>query len=112
MCNDCIIDIEDYVINFYGCKYNHTDYKIIDDYQETQKIKFSKLICHKDGCGKNQSNDPEDFFKCLTCGQILNHTQYYCSVHSKEHDKNNDNKHKQVKYDQKIIIAPNIIKIS
>ena len=101
MCNDCIIDIEDYVINFYGCKYNHTDYKIIDDYQDTQKINFSKLICHKDGCGKNQSNDPEDFYKCLTCGQILNHTQYYCSVHSREHDKNNDNKHIQVKYDQK-----------
>lgn len=101
ICNECIIDINDYIIHFYGCKYKHTDFQIFDDYKRTQKIDFSQIFCKKDGCDKNQSNDPEDFYKCLTCCKLLKHTQYYCNFHSKEHDKNNPKKHLQVKYDQK-----------
>ena len=101
ICNDCMIDIDDYIIKFYGCKYKHVDYKIFDDYKSSQKIDFSKIFCKFEGCKKDESNDPEDFYKCLTCGKILHHTQYYCSVHSKEHDKNNESKHIQVKYDHR-----------
>ena len=99
ICNECIIDIDDYIIHFYGCKYKHTDFKIFDDYKRTQKIDFSQIFCKQDGCPKNESNDHEDFYKCLTCCKLLKHTQYYCNYHSKEHDKNK--KHTQIKYDEK-----------
>ena len=97
--NNCMIDIDNYVINFYGCKYNHIDCKVFNSYPETQKINLSKILCDNVGCDdKNQSNDPEDFYKCITCSKSLSHTQYYCSLHSKEHDKNIKQKHFQIKY--------------
>lgn len=105
ICNDSIIDIDNYVIKFSNCKYNHVDYKIFDDYEETQKINYSKIFCKEAGCKKNQSNDYEDFYKCITCCKLLSHTQYYCNFHSKEHDKNLLEKHKQVKYEQKNYIC-------
>ena len=110
ICNDCIIDIDDYIIKFYGCKYKHTDFKIFDDYKGSQKIDFSKIFCKYEGCDKNESNDPEDFYKCLTCCDILKHTQYYCTYHKKEDEKKNAKKHEYVNYDHKNFICNKHIK--
>ena len=105
-----MIDIEDYVIKFYGCKYNHTDFKIFDDYKGSQKLDFSKIFCKFEGCKKNESNDPEDFYKCLTCCKILNHTQYYCTFHKEEEEKKSLEKHFYVNYDHKNFICNKHIK--
>ena len=110
ICNDCIIDIDDYIIKFYGCKYKHTDFKIFDDYKGSQKIDFSKIFCKYEGCEKNESNDPEDFYKCLTCCDILKHTQYYCTYHKKEDEKKYAKKHNHVNYDHKNFICNKHIK--
>ena len=100
--NNCLIDIDNYVINFYGCKYNHIDCQVFNSYPETQKINLSKILCDSVGCDdKTQNNDPDDFYKCITCSKSLNHTQYYCNLHSKEHDKNIKQKHFQVKFGER-----------
>ena len=88
-----MIDLDDYVIKFYGCKYNHTDFKIFDDYKGSQKIDFSKIFCKFEGCKKDESNDPEDFYKCLTCCKILDHSQYYYTFHKEEEEKKSLEKH-------------------
>ena len=100
--NNCMIDIDNYVINFYGCKYNHIDCKVFKSYPDTQKIDQSKILCDNIGCDdNNQSNDPDDFYKWVTCTKSLKHTQYYCNLHSKEHDKNIKPRHFQVKYEER-----------
>lgn len=43
-------------------------------------------------------------YKCLTCGQILKHTQYYCTFHKKEDEKKKENHH-HVNYDHKNFIC-------
>ena len=101
ICNNCIIDIDNYIIKFYGCKFNHTDFKIFDDYTKTQKIPLTRIFCDKDGCNKNQENDPEDFYKCLTCGHLLKHSRSYCNSHHKEHDTKFNKQHIQVKFEEK-----------
>ena len=109
ICNDCMIDIDDYIIKFYGCKYKHVDYKIFDDYKSSQKIDFSKIFCKFEGCKRNESNNYEDFYKCLTCGQILKRTIYFCTFHKKEDEKKKE-KHHLVNYDHKNFICNKHIK--
>ena len=46
ICNDCMIDIDDYIIKFYGCKYKHVNYKIFDDYKSSQKMIFQKFFAN------------------------------------------------------------------
>lgn len=108
--NNCIIDIDNYIIKFYGCKYNHTVFKLFDDYTETQKIPLSRIFCDKDVCKNNQGNDPEDFYKCLTCSQLLKHPKFYGNSHHIEHDTKYNKKHIQVKFEEKIFFVKNILK--
>ena len=97
ICNDCILKISNYHLSFYGCKYGHKEKRLIDDYYESQKINLCQIVCSKSGCNKNQSNDPKDFYKCLTCTKLLNRTKYYCNDCSKTHDQS----HIKITYDEK-----------
>ena len=98
ICNDCIINIEDYKIQFTNCNYGHTVYKIFDDYNESQKIDHSKIICCNNKCGVNQKDCPSNFYKCLICTKLVGRTRYYCNKCNKEHSI----RHKDTKlYDEK-----------
>ena len=82
-CGDiCLIKFEDYKIKLYGCKNNHKKYILLNDYDNTQKIDESKIICNICKKTKNESYNNK-FFICGTC-------DIYCcplcsSIHSKEH---------------------------
>ena len=100
-CNDCVLNFEkkdkNYQLKFYDCKYEkHIDYKIFDEYQDTQKIDYSKIFCCNNKCGVNQKDNPSKFYKCLRCTQLAKRTRYYCEK-CKDHDK----KHKTIEYDVK-----------
>jgi hypothetical protein len=98
ICNDCIINIEDYKIQFTNCKYGHTVYKIFDEYKESQKIDHSKIFCSNNKCGVNQKDCPSNFYKCLICTKLVGRTRYYCNKCNKEHSI----RHKDTKlYDEK-----------
>ena len=94
-CNDCILNIENYKLNFSNCKYNHNVYKIFDEYKESQKIDHSKILCCTNGCDANQKDT--EFYKCLKCTQLVKRTRYYCEKCNTKHNE----KHKRIKYDVK-----------
>ena len=88
----CRIKIENYKMKLFGCNNNHTIDNIkIQDFQNTQKINISNIIC--DNCKiKNKGNSPNnEFYKCLTCNINL------CLLCKPNH--NSD--HYIIKYEQK-----------
>ena len=88
----CRISFDNYKIKLYECDDGHITEDInIKDFENTQKINESKIICDK--CKiKNKGNCQEnDFFKCLTCKQNL------CLICRPNHDIN----HNVIKYTQK-----------
>ena len=98
VCNDCIINLDNCLATFYGCKYNdHTYTSTYDEYINIQKIDGSELRCFENGCSHNQQNYLLGFYKCLTCTNIVGTSQYFC----KEHDTSHDEGHIRVKYDKK-----------
>ena len=101
ICNDCIVDIDNYQLIFYDCKYdkekNHHAIELFDNYKNTQKIDYSQIVCDISGCKKNQKDDPQDFYKCLNCSKLSYYAIYLCNKCSLEHDKT----HKIIKYDEK-----------
>ena len=97
ICNDTILKIEKFRLKFDGCKYNHPDNKIFDDYEKCQEIDFSKIKCSKSGCKNNVKTDPADFFKCIDCTVLINRTIYYCSKCNNQDTES----HRRIKYDEK-----------
>ena len=99
ICNDCIINIDNYRIIFYGCKYNHSTNKLLQNYHNSLKVEYSQIVCSKENCEENMENNFQDFYKCLTCSKLVKHTYYLCNNHSseKEHDKS----HVKIRYDYK-----------
>ena len=77
ICNDTVIKIENFRLNFYGCKYGHSDIKIFDHYKKSQEIDYSQIKCSKSGCNSNAMFN--DFFKCLDCTKKNKRTTYYCN---------------------------------
>ena len=98
ICNDSIININNYKISFSNCKYGHNDNKIFEEYDKSQKIDYSQIICGNNKCGKSQKElFSQDFYKCLKCTQLTGRTKYFCNECKKNHDTN----HKTIKYDEK-----------
>ena len=96
VCNNCIIKIENYRLNFSECCHGHvTNDKIFDKYEQSQNIEFDKIICHK--CQKSQKDDFKDFSKCLECSKKFKYAIYYCSECSSSHH----HAQKLIKYDEK-----------
>ena len=95
-CNDCIVNLDNYIASFYGCKYGHTYTSVCNDYINLQKIDSSELRCNESGCPNTQNNYIFGFYKCLTCSDIIGSSHYFC----KDHDSNHEN-HVKVKFDKK-----------
>ena len=100
LCNDCSINLKDYVALYYGCKNGHSSSSIYDQYINIQKIDSELIRCNESGCPNNQQNYNLGFYKCLSCTKLLGSSQYYCKDHL-----NHDTSHNTVKYDKKIIIV-------
>ena len=107
VCNDCIVNLDNNLLTFYGCKYKHTITTKYDVYISVQKIEGPELKCSALGCDKNQQNYFKGFYKCLGCStelpQIIRRSttggsQYYCKDHIEDPEHEN---HFNVKYDKK-----------
>ena len=84
MLQEIFINIENYKINLYNCKNNHTRNNIsFEEFENIEKIDLSKIKC--DNCKlKNMSNSyNNDFYMCNTCNVKL---CLICkSYHNREH---------------------------
>ena len=69
ICGECIkIDINNYKITLFECKNNHRiDNILLDEFENTQKIDYKKIICEI--CNdKNKSDSYNNiFYKCCNC---------------------------------------------
>ena len=91
---NCMIKIKDYKFNLFGCKNGHNIKNIsIQNFENTQKIKNSKIICGK--CNKINN----EYYKCFTCKIII------CSKCKLNHDK----EHNIIEYEKINFICPNIL---
>jgi len=96
-CNDCTINLSNYLCAFHGCKYGHEEVTVYDSYKVKQTINYSEIRCQAPGCEKNLENDEYDFFKCLECSKMAKKSKYYCLQCKAKHKKN----HTFIKYDEK-----------
>ena len=96
-CNDCIINLSNYLCAFHGCKYAHEEVIVYDNYKVKQTINFSNIRCQASGCDKNLENDEYDFYKCLDCSKRDKMSKYYCFQCKAKHNK----QHNFIKYDEK-----------
>ena len=101
-CNDCIINLSNYLCAFYGCKYckekAHEAITVYDNYKVKQTINYSEIRCHAPGCDKNLQNDESNFYKCLECSKLAKMSKYYCLQCKLKHKNKN---HTFIKYDNK-----------
>ena len=87
ICPDCgeniLIKIKDYKIN-YECKNNHIKENILlYEYEDSQKINLSNLLCHK--CLKSSSKIfNNQFYFCSTCR--FNLSPLCKSIHDNSHN--------------------------
>ena len=99
ICPECfentLMKIKDYKIELYDCKNRHKKENILlNEYDNTQKIDLSKIICKI--CNKNRSNTFENqFFFCTTCQNSI------CPLCKSIHDKS----HKIINYEYKNYIC-------
>ena len=90
------ISMQDYHIIISNCKNGHTtEYIKLKDFEETQKIDISKIICEK--CNeRNMGNVSGNiFFRCIDCKLNL------CPLCKSNHNQN----HMVLKYENKIFIC-------
>ena len=114
ICNDCIINLLNYQLSFYGCKYDKTDDEnskhkrvtIYGNYANIQNMDYSQIRCHTPGCTNSPFNS-NDFYKCLTCSKRDNRSKYFCDKCIPKHKEIND---KIVKFDEKNYYCQNHFK--
>ena len=90
------MNMKDYKILLYECKNRHkSDIIILENFEETQKIDQSKIVC--DNCKNKNKNETQNkiFFICLTCKINL------CPICRNSHNKT----HKIINYDHKYYIC-------
>ena len=99
ICPECseniLMKIHDYKINLYDCKNDHKQNDIlISNFDNTQTIDLSKIVCS--ACGKNKSQTyGNQLFICTTCSKNL------CPLCKSIHDKS----HKIINYEDKNYIC-------
>ena len=114
ICNDCIINLLNYQLAFYGCKYDkkddenskHKRVTIYGNYANIQNMDYSQIRCHTPGCPNTPFNS-DDFYKCLTCSKRDNRSKYFCDKCISKHKEIND---KIVKFDDKNYYCQNHFK--
>ena len=96
-CNDnCFIEIKDFKIRLYGCKKNHcTSYFSLTDFDKTQKIDETKIICNICNKANKYLAYNKKFFTCLTCDKNL------CPLCNTSHNKS----HQIIDYEKKNYIC-------
>ena len=89
------IKIDSYKITYYECKNGHIENNVkINEFNKTQNIDISKIICYQ--CKTNKSQTYENsFFRCNTCKYNI------CPLCKSEHNKT----HKIINYDEKDYIC-------
>ena len=105
ICNNCVIKMKNYKLNFSECRYGHEETQIFNNYENSQKIDYTQIICHKNECKRVQSKSLEDFYKCLNCSLLNGCTTYFCKRSYEEHKKSEN--HTMIKYDEKYYFCPN-----
>ena len=98
ICNNCILKIDNYRLNFSDCVNNHEDIRLFEEYDDTQRINYQKIKF--DQCNRTQKDSLEEFYKCLKCSSLAGYAQYICNECNKIH------KHKTIKYDEKYYYCP------
>ena len=93
-CNNCILHLDNYRLNFSECCHGHSESKLFEEYEDTQRINYQKIKCDNQ-CGRTQKDSLEDFHKCLKCSNLAGYAIYYCN------QCNDNHKHKTIKYDEK-----------
>ena len=89
ICPECkekaYIDINNYKFEIYGCKNDHKkDNILINDFEKTQKINESKIICENCNQVNKSTSYNNIFFICFQCKKNL--CQLCRSIHDKNHD--------------------------
>ncbi len=97
ICNDCILNIDNYILSFSECKYNHNAYKLFEEYNNSQKIDYAQIKCGNSRCPQN--NKEGDYYKCLNCTQLNHRTKYFCQECNDNHKEKFG--HVTVEYDKK-----------
>jgi len=93
----CIIKIEDYHLKLFKCINGHiTDGIKIDDFNKTQEINISTIVCGQCKIKNKGNTTNHEFYKCLTCKMDL------CPLCKTNHD----SEHNIIKYDQRHYICP------
>ena len=92
---NCLLEIKDYNIILNKCKNNHRTILLINEFEETQNIKLSNIIC--DICKqKNKGNTyNNEFYKCINCDINI------CPLCKTTHN----NEHNIINFDKKKIIC-------
>ena len=101
--NTCFLEIENYGLHFYGCKCGYDIIKMLDDYEDSQKINYDEIKC--DRCGKSYKK-VKGIYKCLGCSKAGGRSFYYCNeckINYEEHIQ--FEKHKSIKYDDENYIC-------
>jgi hypothetical protein len=90
-----LINFEDYKIKIFNCKNGHTSYLLFNEFEESQKIDESKIICNN-CCNNNKANSYKNImYICNTCKINL------CPLCKENHDQN----HNIINYEQKYYIC-------
>ena len=90
---NCLFKIEGFnMINLYGCKNNHINELPIEEFEKTQYIDASKIICSNyNNCANNKYKSYNNqFYRCLNCKNNL------CPLCYSHHDKS----HSIIDYDK------------
>ena len=100
VCPECkensILNITNHKILFYGCKNKHNITNIsFDDYEESQKIDISKIICDICKINNKSITHNNEFYICNTCNKNM------CPLCKSSHYKN----HMIINYDDKNYIC-------
>ena len=81
---NCLMKINEYNITLFGCRNGHKKNILINEFNETQKINISDIICNlcKERNKGNTHNN--EFYKCINCK--LNICPLCKSNHNKNHN--------------------------
>ena len=100
ICPECgeiaILQIKDYKINIFGCKNEHKiNHIFLKDFENTQNINISKIICNKCKESNKGNTFKNKFYECI------NYKMNLCPLCQNSHDTN----HMIIDYEQKDFIC-------
>ena len=85
-----LINFQNYKIKLFGCKKGHTSIILLNEFEDSQKIDESNIICNI--CGKNKKETYNNIiYICNTCNMNL------CPLCKEKHDKS----HNFINYERK-----------